>query len=92
MSTEQEPKVFNVYTGDGNFGTSFDRQIEATDLDDAIRIYLEPVAPAVRELFEIDGDEDFVDLTIYEMDGRRAYNGGAYFCATIHGATTDPRR
>jgi hypothetical protein len=86
-------KTFNVYTGDGNFGCSFDHEIEADDIEAAVKIYMEGVKPEHRDLFnDDDGDEDCALLTIYEMpDGARAYNGGAYFCAEIRNAENDPR-
>jgi len=89
-------KEFNVYTGDGNFGTSFDHSIEAEDMNGAIAVYMEGVTPENRELFEEDGEEDCALLTVYsgedeEGNELRAYNGGAYFCAEIRPADNDPR-
>ena len=85
-------KRFNVYTGDGNDGNSFDHYIEAEDLDGAVKVYMEGVEPENRDLFDEDGDEDVAYLTIYELeDGSRAYNGGAYFCAEIRPHEGDPR-
>jgi len=84
--------LFNVYTGDGNDGTSFDHEIEAVSLDMAVEIYLAGVSPSKRDLFEEDGDEDVAYLTVYEdEDGARAYNGGAFFIAEIWHAERDPR-
>jgi len=84
--------TFNVYTGDGNDGTSFDHEIEADDLDGAVAIYMEGVKPEYRELIEEDGDEDVAMLMALEgPDGESAYNGGAYFCAEIYPAEKDPR-
>ena len=83
---------FNVYTGDGNFGTSFDHSIEAPDLDGAVKVYMGGVKADIRPLFEEDGEEDCALLTVYELeDGSRAYNGGAYFCCEIRPAEKDPR-
>jgi hypothetical protein len=85
-------KSFNVYTGDGNFGTSFDHEIEAADLDGAVAVYMEGVKPENRDLFDEEGDDTCALLTVYEMpDGSRAYNGGAFFCAEIRPADNDPR-
>lgn len=85
--------LFNVYTGDGNFGCSYDHQIEAEDIDKAVEKYYEGVSPDVRDLFnDDDGDEDTAILCVYEgPDGERAYNGGAYFVAEIRKADSDPR-
>ena len=84
-------RSFNVYTGDGNFGTSRDHEIEARDLDHAVEIYKQGCAPEVAEAFDEDGDENYASLTIYEYLGARAYNGGAYFVAEIWDAEHDPR-
>ena len=86
-------KVFNVYTGDGNFGISFDHEIEAEDMDGAVKAYMAGVTSENRDLFEEDdAGEDCATLTVYELeDGSRAHNGGAYFCAEIRLAATDPR-
>jgi hypothetical protein len=85
--------LFNVYTGDGNDGTSFDHEIEADDIEGAVKVYMEGVAEKNRDLFnDDDGDEDTAILCVYEgPDGERAYNGGAYFVAEIRKADTDPR-
>ena len=87
-------QTFNVYTGDGNFGTSFDHKIEAEDLDGAVKKYMEGVTPLNRDLFqEDDSSEDCASLTVYELeDGSRAYNGGAYFIVEIRPADNDPRQ
>lgn len=86
-------KTFNVYTGDGNDGTSYDHQIEAKSLDEAVKIYMDGVKPELRDLFQEDDSEEHVAyLTVYEgPNGERAYNGGAYFCAEIWDAEHDPR-
>lgn len=86
-------RKFNVYTGDGNDGTSYDHDIEAEDLDGAVAEYMKGVAPENRDLFDTtDGDEHVAYLTVYETeDGETAYNGGAYFCAEIWDAEHDPR-
>jgi len=84
---------FNVYTGDGNFGCSFDHEIEAENIEAAVKVYMEGVKPEHRDLFnDDDGDEDTALLTVYEgPKGERAYNDGAYFCAEIRNAANDPR-
>lgn len=85
--------IYNVYTGDGNHGTSLDRQIEAEDLDGAIADYMSRVSPKFRELFqESCSEEDWVSLIVLESpEGWSAGNGGAYFCCEICLADTDPR-
>jgi hypothetical protein len=84
--------IYNVYTGDGNDGCSFDHEIEADDLDGAVADYMKGVAPENRDLFNEEGDDEVALLTVYEgPEGEVAYNGGAYFCAEIHPADKDPR-
>jgi hypothetical protein len=84
---------FNVYTGDGNFGCSFDHEIEAEDIEAAVAEFYEGVKPEFRDLFnDDDGDENTALLTIYEgPNGEQAYNGGAFFCVEIRRAENDPR-
>lgn len=85
-------RTYRVYTGDGNFGVGFDHEIEAIDLDDAERIYMEGVADHVKDLFDIEHEEYFTCLTVYDgPNGERAYNDGAFFCAEIWDADHDPR-
>lgn len=92
--TETETKTFNVYTGDGNDGTSFDHEIEADSLDAAVAKYMEGVFPDKRDLFQEESDdENRTTLVVYEDDdGSVAYNGGAFFIAEIVDADYDPRR
>lgn len=88
-------KTFNVYTGDGNFGTFRDHEIEAEDLDGAVKIYMDGVDPNYRDDFVEDGEEHVAYLTLYEVEGEegpvRAFNGGAFFVAEIWDAEHDPR-
>ena len=42
--------TFYVYTGDGNDGTSFDHEIEATDLNGAVKVYMRGVSATSREI------------------------------------------
>jgi hypothetical protein len=90
---EQRMKKFLVYTGDGNDGTSFDHEIEAETLDEAVEAYKEDIPEDQRHLFsEDEGDETYAVLTVLEdEDGATAYNGGAFFIAEIYDAETCPR-
>ena len=84
--------TFNVYTGDGNDGTSFDHEIDAPDLDSAVKVYMDGVDPKMRGLFDEDGDDTYAALTVYEgPNGERAINDSAYFCAEIYPSESDPR-
>jgi hypothetical protein len=84
---------FNVYTGDGNFGTSFDHEIEADDLDGAVAIFMAGVKPEHRELFgEPEGEENEALLMALEgPEGESAGNGAAFYCAEIYPTEHDPR-
>ena len=84
--------TFNVYTGDGNDGTSFDHEIEAADLDAAVSVYMEGVPEENRDLFERWDEHDATILEVLEgRNGERAYNGGALFVAEIRPVANDPR-
>lgn len=91
MLHESDEITFNVYTGDGNDGTSFSHSIEAYNLDLAVEAYKEGVSSDVLPHMDEDGDEDYAVLTVYEWQGATAYNDGAYFIAEIWPANKDPR-
>jgi len=83
---------FNVYTGDGNFGTSLDHTIKADLFDDAVAEYMDGVDPKHRDLFYREDEEHVTYLTVLDgPNGERAGNGAAYFICEIRAAGEDPR-